>query len=83
MTPRLKLVPPLPSHQVDALIELLAEMLVLDFQADRKNTVDSPPQTDRKFLPKSSADLLDSAQQSVCRTHSAAHISQDSIKGAL
>ena len=38
---------PLAPHQVDAVIELLAEMLVLDFQADRKITVGSPPQTNR------------------------------------
>ena len=68
MTRRPKLIPPLPSHQVDAIIELLAEMLVLDFQADRKNTVGSPPQTNRTHPPDSSCagqgDLLDSAQHS-------------------
>jgi hypothetical protein len=70
MTRRLKLIPPLPSHQVDALIELLAEMLVLDFQADRKSTVGSPPQTNRTLSPVSSCvdqtDLLDFEQQASC-----------------
>lgn len=63
MTRRLKLIPPLPSHQADILVDLLAEILVLDFQADRKNTVGSPPQTNRTLTHHTpcavQTDLLD------------------------
>lgn len=60
----------LPVHQVDAIVELLAQMLVLDYQADLKNTVGFPPQTDRSLRPVSSCatdiNLLDSAKQTSC-----------------
>ena len=65
------------------LAQLLAEMLVEDFHADRGATVGSLPQTNRKFLPNSPADLLDSTQQSAYRTDSAVNKSPDSIKESL
>ena len=47
----------------DELVSMLAEMLVLDFQAHTKSTVGSPPQTNRRFLPNAPLSLLQSAQQ--------------------
>jgi hypothetical protein len=68
---------------LNEIVVLLAEILVLDFQGYMQITVSSPPQTNRKFLPNSSADLLDSAEQFARHTLSAADTSPDSIKEAL
>lgn len=73
----------LPPTLIQELAQLLADILVQDFQADRAATVGSLPQTNRKFLPNSPADLLDSTQQSAYRTDSAVNKSPDSIKESL
>jgi len=61
----LKPATPLPSKVEDDLVEILAEILVQDYQVHRKKTVGSPPRTNRKFstdvLCKGQTDLLDSA----------------------
>ena len=65
MTRKLKSATPLPPGVRDDLVEILAEILVQDYQAHRMNTVGSPPLTNRKFLGESlgtsQTDLLDSA----------------------
>jgi len=65
MTHGLKSATPLPPKVKDDLVEILAEILVQDYQVHRKKTVGSPPRTNRKFstdvLCKGQTDLLDSA----------------------
>jgi len=65
MTHGLKSATPLPPKAKDDLVEILAEILVQDYQVHRTNTVGSPPRTDRKNLPDSlctgQTDLLNSA----------------------
>ena len=56
---------PSPSKGRVDLVEILAEILVEDYQAHRTNTVGSPPRTNRNFSPDTlctgQTDLLDSA----------------------
>lgn len=65
MTHGLKSATPLPPKVKDDLVEILAEILVQDYQVHRTNTVGFPPRTNRKILGKSlgtsQTDLLDSA----------------------
>lgn len=49
MTRHYKSPPTPPLHLTNDLIDLLAEILVQDYQHHRRNTVDSPPLTNRKF----------------------------------
>ncbi len=49
MTHGLKSATPLPPEVKDDLVEILAEILVQDYQVHRTNTVGFPPQTNRKF----------------------------------
>ena len=65
MTPAIKSATPLPSKVKDDVVEILAEILVEDYQVHRTNTVGSPPRTNRKYSPNTlgmgKTDLLDSA----------------------
>ena len=65
MNRNLKPATPLPPKVENDLIEILAEILVQDYQVHRTITVGSPPRTNRKFstdaLCKDQTDLLDSA----------------------
>jgi hypothetical protein len=65
MTHKLKTATPLPPKVKEDLVEILAEILVQDYQAHPTNTVGSPPRTNRNFSPDTlctgQTDLLDSA----------------------
>ena len=65
MAHELKPTTPLPPKVDMDLVDILAEILVQDYQAHPTNTVGSPPRTNRKFstdtLCTGQTDLLDSA----------------------